>query len=62
VATSYQAGCDDHKYHAVHVVHNVLFSLTIIILGTFEVGLLTMMYLLGLITSLQKFYTFWIFS
>jgi hypothetical protein len=45
--TSYQAGCDDHKYHGVHVVHDVLFSLTILILSIFEVELLTMMYLIG---------------
>ena len=47
IATNYPVGCDSHKYHGVHVAHNVLFSFTIIILVTFELELLTMMYLIG---------------
>lgn len=47
VETSHPAGCDDHKYHGVHVAHDVLFSFTILILSIFEVELLTMMYLIG---------------
>ena len=47
IETTYPVGCDDHQYQGVHVAHNVLFSFTIIILVTFEVELLTMMYLIG---------------
>ena len=47
IETSYPVGCDDHAHTGIHVAHNVLFSFTIIILLTFEVELLTMMYLIG---------------
>lgn len=47
IETDYPVGCDDHAHHGVHVAHNILFSFTIIILLTFEVELLTMMYLIG---------------
>jgi len=46
VVTDYQAGCDPHKYHSVHVAHDVLFWITIVILATFEVELLFLIYLL----------------
>lgn len=45
--TSYPVGCDSHQHHGVHVAHNVLFSFTILILVTFELELLMMMYLIG---------------
>mmetsp|Transcript_9101 Transcript_9101/g.19438 ORF Transcript_9101/g.19438 Transcript_9101/m.19438 type:complete len:324 (-) Transcript_9101:337-1308(-) len=45
--TAYSPGCDDHKYPGVHVAHTVLFSLTMAVLCTFEIELLTMIYLLG---------------
>ena len=35
----FPAGCDDHKWHTVHVVEEVLFSLTITILSIFFVEL-----------------------
>ena len=47
VETTFQAGCDVHKYPGVHVAHEVLFSFTLIILILFEIELLLMMYLLG---------------
>jgi hypothetical protein len=47
VETNNPVGCDDHQYHGVHVAHNVLFSFTMLILVTFEVELLTMIYLIG---------------
>ena len=47
IETTYQAGCDDHKWHGVHVAHEVLFWMTIVILITFEFELLLMLYLLG---------------
>ena len=46
VVTDYQAGCDPHKYHSVHVAHDVLFWITIVILATFEIELLFLIYLL----------------
>ena len=46
VATDYEAGCDPHKYHSVHVAHDVLFWITIGILTTFEIELLFLIYLL----------------
>lgn len=45
--TTYPAGCDDHKYNGVHVAHEVLFWTTIVILCTFEIELLLLIYLLG---------------
>mmetsp|Transcript_23055 Transcript_23055/g.42325 ORF Transcript_23055/g.42325 Transcript_23055/m.42325 type:complete len:319 (-) Transcript_23055:469-1425(-) len=47
IETSNQAGCDDHKYPGVHVAHEALFWVTIVILVTFEVELFLMIYLLG---------------
>ena len=44
----YQAGCDYHKHHGAHVAHDVLFWCTIVILTTFELELLFVLYLLGL--------------
>lgn len=41
------AGCDDHKYPAVHTAHIVLFSLTIVILATFEIELIVLLVTLG---------------
>ena len=54
VETSYQAGCDEHKYPGVHTAHQVLFSFTLIILILFEIELLLMMYLLGPKTYLSR--------
>ena len=54
VETSYQAGCDEHKYPGVHTAHEVLFSFTVIILILFEIELLLMMYLLGPKTYLSR--------
>ncbi|KAL3790601.1 hypothetical protein HJC23_008807 [Cyclotella cryptica] len=53
VETNYPVGCNDHAYPAVHVAHNVLFSLTMIILVTFEIELLIMIYLIGV----KKFFS-----
>ena len=47
VETKNQAGCDEYKYHGVHVAHDVLFWTTIGILGTFELELVLLIYLLG---------------
>lgn len=47
VETNNEAGCDDHKYPGVHAAHVVLFSLTMVILGIFEIELIMMVYLLG---------------
>jgi hypothetical protein len=53
VETIHPVGCDDHANHAVRVAHDVLFSLTMIILVTFEIELLTMVYLIGV----KKFFS-----
>ena len=45
--TEYKAGYDNDKYHGIHIVHTVLYSLTIIILASFLVELLMLVYLLG---------------
>jgi len=37
--TDYPAGCDEHKWHVVHTVEEVLFALTITILCIFMVEL-----------------------
>jgi hypothetical protein len=42
-----QVGCDEHKYSAVHLAHLVLYYTTVVILVTFEVELLSLLYLLG---------------
>lgn len=55
VDTGYEAGCDPHKYHGVHVAHDVLFWSTILILLTFEIELLFLVYLLGPKTFLHEF-------
>ena len=47
VETDNPAACDEHKYPGEHIAHEVLFSLTMIILITFEIELLLMVYLLG---------------
>ena len=47
VETDNPAACDEHKYPGEHIAHDVLFSLTMIILITFEIELLLMVYLLG---------------
>ena len=46
-ATNCPAGCDVHKHEAIHSLHNVLFSITIVILGTFMVELLVLIAALG---------------
>ena len=56
IETKYPIGCDSHKYHGVHVAHNVLFTFTIIILVTFELELLTMIYLIGPKRFFAKFF------
>jgi len=48
VQTTYPAGCDSHKYHGVHVTHDVLFWCTVAILVAFEIELVLLMYLLGM--------------
>lgn len=45
VETNYPVGCSDHN--GVHIAHEVMFALTIIILVTFEIELLIMIYLIG---------------
>lgn len=42
-AVDYPAGCDDHKYGAVHTIETVLFSLTIAILSIMMIELLLLM-------------------
>lgn len=46
-ATTYEAGCDGHKYPGVHTAHQALFWTTIAILSIFEFELLFLIYLLG---------------
>ena len=47
VETDNTAGCDSHKYEAVHIAHTVLFWMTVVILSTFAVELLSLIYLIG---------------
>ena len=47
VETDNKAGCDSHKYEGVHIAHTVLFWTTIVILGTFTVELISLIYLIG---------------
>lgn len=47
IETINQVGCDDHKYPGVHVAHEALFWVTIVILSIFEVELFFLIYLLG---------------
>lgn len=47
VDTQYAVGCNTHQHHAVHVAHEVLFWTTVAILVTFEMELLSLIYLLG---------------
>jgi hypothetical protein len=42
-----QVGCDEHKYSGVHKAHLVLYYTTVVILVTFELELLSLLYLLG---------------
>ena len=45
--TDYTAGYDYYKYPEIHVAHTALYSLTLIILSSFLVELLALVYLLG---------------
>jgi len=47
IETTNTAGCDEHKWHGVHIAHEVLYWMTIVILGSFEFELILMLYLLG---------------
>jgi hypothetical protein len=47
VDAGYEVGCDEHKFSVAHVAHDALFWTTVVILGTFEVELLLLVYLLG---------------
>ena len=45
--TDHPAGCDYHKYSGIHVAHKVLSWMTIVILGSFQLELLFLIYLIG---------------
>lgn len=47
VDTTYEAGCDLHKYNGAHIAHQILFWTTIVILTTFQIELCFLIYLIG---------------
>ena len=47
IDTGHEVGCDEHKFSGAHVAHDALFWTTVVILVTFEVELLLLVYLLG---------------
>ena len=55
VETSYAAGCDPHAHHGIHITEEILFWMTVVILGLFEVELLLLIYLLGPIKFFKQF-------
>jgi len=52
-----RVGCDPHLYPAVHVLHEVLFYISVAILGVFEVELLSLVAALDVRFFLNPFYT-----